>query len=148
MTKSHPKTEARFRASSVLILNVSAVGPDAANAAAVISRSRIRTASAKAARMVKEIDSSRSDLLGVMIATLCAAAPTAKAKVTSAINTWDLYMIERGDLIFDFAREADAMNSILRLQSADGAADFGDLADLRTRESVFDVDEILRLRSV
>src|SRR2546421_2530977 len=53
-------------------------------------------------------------------------------------------VVERVDLVFDFGREADAVEAVAA-QALHGVADLADLAHARVRVAVLDVDERLRL---
>src|ERR1043166_8402552 len=53
-------------------------------------------------------------------------------------------VVERVDLLFDFGREADAVEAVAA-QALHGVADLADLAHARVGVAVFDVDERLRL---
>ena len=59
-----------------------------------------------------------------------------------------LTVIQSSDFGGQFSREADAMNTIFRLEPANRAAHLGDLADRRMRVSILDVDQVLRFRSI
>src|SRR2546421_6072058 len=52
------------------------------------------------------------------------------------------------DLVFHFRGEANTMQFIAALQTAHGLADFANLANLRMRVAVFDVDPSARLSAL